>query len=468
MLSVFDFFKIGIGPSSSHTMGPMVAARRFTTLLEKAGLLKQTARVRVDLYGSLALTGRGHGTIRAVLGGLEGHLPETVDTVRLAARRDELEQNAPLVLVGGHTIPFIFAEDILLHTEVFLPLHPNGMRFAALAGEGHELLSETYYSIGGGFVKTGSDFAAAGQADPCLTDEHAAPPFPYPYKNATGLFAICEREGLSVAKVVMANEMARRSGAEVRSGLLRIAETMKESIERGCCTDGILPGGIKVRRRAPNLLRRVSALAMSGRADITLWPMIYAFAVAEENAAGGRIVTGPTNGAAGVVPAVLMYYSNFYPNASEQGIIDYLLTAGAIGIIYKENASISGAEVGCQGEVGVACSMAAGAYCAVTGGSVKQVEVAAEIGMEHNLGLTCDPVGGLVQVPCIERNGVAAERAVKCAQLSLMENASERLISLDQIIQVMFETGKDLQARYRETSLGGLAAAMSTTRAKQA
>ena len=455
MLSVFDFFKIGIGPSSSHTMGPMLAGHRFITLLENGGLLKQTRRVQVALYGSLALTGRGHGTMRAVIGGLEGHLPETVDTVQLALRRDALETGGPIHLAGHHATPFNFSGDILLHTNIFLPLHPNGMRFTAFGEGGQELLSETFYSTGGGFIKTGADFAAPEQKG------EEAIGFPYPYTNATELFALCDREGLSVAKVVMANEMALRSGAEIRSGLLRIADAMRDSIERGCCTDGILPGGINVRRRAPNLLRRVSALAMSGRADSTLWPMIYAFAVAEENAAGGRVVTGPTNGAAGVVPAVLIYYSNFYPGSSDQGIIDYLLTAGAIGIIYKKNASISGAEVGCQGEVGVACSMAAGAYCAVTGGSARQVEVAAEIGMEHNLGLTCDPVGGLVQVPCIERNGVAAERAIKCAQLSLMENSKDRLISLDQVIQVMYETGKDLQARYRETSLGGLASIMT-------
>ena len=452
MLSVFDLFKIGIGPSSSHTVGPMVAGKAFAGELAVLGLLPLVGRVSVDLFGSLALTGEGHGTIGAILGGLEGEEAATVDTAQLARRTVELQNNADLILICAQRIPFIYERDMLLHKGLFLPRHSNGMKLVAYAPDGTEIYSRVYYSIGGGFIRTDADFANG-------SEEYPAPP--YVYENAEELFAHCEREGKTVAQIVMVNESFWRSEAEVRRRAKAVMDAMRDSVERGCCTDGILPGGYNVRRRAPNLLRKVSALQAQGRRDLSLWPTLYAFAVAEENASGGRVVTAPTNGAAGVVPAVLTYYQNFYPHATEDGALDFLLTAGAIGLFYKLNASISGAEVGCQGEVGVACSMAAGAYCAVTGGSVKQVEVAAEIGMEHNLGLTCDPVGGLVQIPCIERNGVAAERAVNCAQLSRLEDGRQRVISLDAIIEVMYRTGLDLQSRYKETSLGGLAQAVA-------
>jgi len=452
MLSVFDLFKIGIGPSSSHTVGPMVAGKAFAGELAVLGLLPLTGRVTVDLFGSLALTGEGHGTTGAILGGLEGEEPATVDTAHLARRTAELKNNADLNLICARHIPFVYERDMRLHKGMFLPRHSNAMKLVAHTADGTELHSRVYYSIGGGFIRTDADFETG-------PEEYPAPP--YVYDNAEELFAHCEREGRTVAQVVMINESFWHSEAEVRRRAQAVMDVMRDSVERGCYTDGILPGGYNVRRRAPNLLRKVSALQAQGRRDLSLWPTLYAFAVAEENASGGRVVTAPTNGAAGIVPAVLTYYQNFYPHATEEGALDFLLTAGAIGLFYKLNASISGAEVGCQGEVGVACSMAAGAYCAVTGGSVKQVEVAAEIGMEHNLGLTCDPVGGLVQIPCIERNGVAAERAVNCAQLSRLEDGRQRVISLDAIIEVMYRTGLDLQSRYKETSLGGLAQAVA-------
>ncbi|MDY0258992.1 MAG: L-serine ammonia-lyase [Desulfovibrio sp.] len=452
MLSVFDLFKIGIGPSSSHTVGPMVAGKAFAGELALLGLLPCIGRVTIDLFGSLALTGEGHGTTGAILGGLEGEEPASVDTARLARRTAELQNNADLTLICAHTIPFDYARDMRLHKGMFLPRHSNAMRLTAHAADGTEVYTRTYYSIGGGFIRTDADFDAETETWPTP---------PYPYKTAGELFAICEREGKTVAQIVMTNESFWHTAAEVRRRAQAVMDVMRDSVERGCYTDGVLPGGYNVRRRAPNLLRKVSALQAQGRRDLSLWPTLYAFAVAEENASGGRVVTAPTNGAAGVVPAVLTYYQNFYPHATEEGALDFLLTAGAIGLFYKTNASISGAEVGCQGEVGVACSMAAGAYCAVTGGNVKQVEVAAEIGMEHNLGLTCDPVGGLVQIPCIERNGVAAERAVNCAQLSRLEDGRQRVISLDAIIEVMYRTGLDLQSRYKETSLGGLAQAVA-------
>ena len=451
MLSVFDLFKIGIGPSSSHTVGPMLAGRAFAEELRARGPLQNTARIQIDLYGSLALTGEGHGTMGAVLSGLEGEEPHSADPARLAGRVGALRHDADLLLAGQRPVPFVYARDMLAHKGMFLPHHPNALTLTAFDANGASLLNRTYYSIGGGFIRTEENFDAP-------QEEYPTPP--YPYATAGELFAICEREGKSIAEITLVNECFWRSEADVTARVAGIIATMRAAVERGCCTDGVLPGGYNVQRRAPNLLRKVSALQAAGRRDLSLWPMLYAFAVAEENASGGRIVTAPTSGAAGVVPAVLMYYTNFYPHATEQGQRDFLLTAGAIGLFYKLNASISGAEVGCQGEVGVACSMAAGAYCAVTGGSVKQVEAAAEIGMEHNLGLTCDPVGGLVQIPCIERNGVAAERAVNCAQLSRLEDGRQRVVSLDKIIEVMYHTGVDLQARYKETSLGGLAQAI--------
>ena len=452
MLSVFDLFKIGIGPSSSHTVGPMVAGKAFAGELAVLGMLPFVQRVKIELYGSLALTGEGHGTLGAVLAGLEGEEPQEVDIAKMARRTTELQNNADLVLMCAYTIPFDFQRDVCQHKGIFLPRHSNAMTLSAYAADGQQIYTKNFYSIGGGFIRTDEDFDRQREL-------YATPP--YPYKKAAELFEICARENKTIAQIVMANEVFWRSESEVNERITAIMDAMREAVERGCYTDGVLPGGYNVRRRAPNLLRKVSALQAAGRRDLSLWPMLYAFAVAEENASGGRIVTAPTNGAAGIVPAVLLYYMNFYPHATDDGARDFLLTAGAIGLFYKLNASISGAEVGCQGEVGVACSMAAGAYCAVTGGNVKQVEVAAEIGMEHNLGLTCDPVGGLVQIPCIERNGVAAERAVNCAQLSRLEDGRQRVISLDEIIEVMYRTGLDLQSRYKETSLGGLAEAVA-------
>ena len=451
MLSIFDLFKIGIGPSSSHTVGPMVAGKAFADLLLEKELLPRVARVKTELYGSLALTGEGHGTIGAVLNGLEGASPETVEPVHLSTRTAQLAENADLLLAGRAKIAFTQKEDVILHKGIFLPRHSNALTITALDAAGTVLLAKTYYSICGGFIRSEEDFDS-------VEAEYPAPP--YPYKTATELFDWCRRENTSIARIVLANEVFWHGEAEVERRIRAIVDAMREAVERGCCLDGILPGGYGVRRRAPQLLRKLSALMAAGRRELSLWPMVYAFAVAEENASGGRVVTAPTMGAAGVVPGVFMYYTNFYPSASEEGQRDFLLTAGAIGLFYKLNASISGAEVGCQGEVGVACSMAAGAYCAVTGGNVKQVEVAAEIGMEHNLGLTCDPVGGLVQIPCIERNGLAAERAVNCAQLSILEDGRQRVVPLDKVIDVMYRTGTDLQATYKETSLGGLAKAI--------
>ncbi|WP_374288245.1 L-serine ammonia-lyase [Desulfovibrio desulfuricans] len=452
MLSVFDLFKIGIGPSSSHTVGPMVAGKAFAGELAVLGLLPLVGRVKIELFGSLALTGEGHGTLGALLAGLEGEEPQEVDIAQMARRTAELKNNADLVLMCAYAVPFNFQRDVCEHKGLFLPRHSNAMTLSVFTADDQPLYSKNYYSIGGGFIRTDDDFDRPREL-------YATPP--YPYENATELFEICARENKTIAQIVMANEVFWRSESEVHDRVVAIMDAMREAVERGCYTDGVLPGGYNVRRRAPNLLRKVSALQAAGRRDLSLWPMLYAFAVAEENASGGRIVTAPTNGAAGIVPAVLLYYLNFYPHATDEGARDFLFTAGAIGLFYKLNASISGAEVGCQGEVGVACSMAAGAYCAVTGGNVKQVEVAAEIGMEHNLGLTCDPVGGLVQIPCIERNGVAAERAVNCAQLSRLEDGRQRVISLDEIIGVMYRTGLDLQSRYKETSLGGLAEAVA-------
>jgi L-serine dehydratase len=455
MISVFDIFKIGIGPSSSHTVGPMLGGRAFAVALREKRLLGAVRRVRVDLYGSLALTGEGHGTPRAVLLGLEGNVPESVDIANMAARDAALRENADLRLGGDTPVPFTYARDMRLHKELFLPKHPNAMTLTALDGEGKTLFAETYYSLGGGFIATDETFGRP------MTEREQPP---YRFGCADELFETCRQEGKTVAEVILVNEVFWHGEAGVAESFRRIYDTMRACVEAGCRNEGVLPGGLGVRRRAPALLRKIISQQASGRREMMLWGMLYAFAVAEENAAGGRMVTAPTNGAAGIIPAVLMFYRNFYPKATDEGVRDFLLTAGAIGIFYKKNASISGAEVCCQGEVGVACSMAAGAYCAVTGGNLKQVEVAAEIAMEHNLGLTCDPVNGLVQIPCIERNAVAAERAISCGQLSVMEDGAERLVTLDQVIYVMYHTGLDMQSKYKETSLGGLATGLQARR----
>ncbi|WP_410498427.1 L-serine ammonia-lyase [Chitinibacter sp. S2-10] len=449
MLSVFDLFKIGIGPSSSHTVGPMLASKAFADLLLEQGVLDQVQRIKVNLYGSLALTGEGHGTVAAAVLGLEGNTPRGIDPESIAPRMQALRASEPLHLAGKFDIAFDPDRDVELHKHLFLPQHANGMRIYAFAADGHELLRETYFSVGGGFILTEAQLAApqTGQSDDDI---------PYSFCNSAELMALCREHGKTMAQLVLANECTKLDEVEIRRRLLEIAAVMQGSVARGYQHEGRLPGPFAVKRRAPALYQRLLAMHMEGRADVMLWPTLYAIAVSEENASGGRIVTAPTNGAAGIIPAVLQYYRDFTPGANDEGIVDFLLTAAAIGMLYKMNASISGAEVGCQGEVGVACSMAAGAYCAVLGGTLAQVENAAEIAMEHHLGLTCDPVGGQVQVPCVERNGVAAEKAIKIAQLALLEDG-QHLVSLDKVIETMYRTGLDMKNSYKETSLGGLA-----------
>jgi L-serine dehydratase len=447
-ISVFDLFSIGIGPSSSHTVGPMRAALRFAEGLADDGLLGEVTRVRVELFGSLGATGHGHGSDRAVVLGLLGERPETVDIASAAQRAAEARAAQRVELLGKHAVA-LSDDDLVLHRRESLPFHPNGMRFYAYADE--ELLRErTYYSVGGGFVV---DETAAG-ADRIKADDTV---LPYPFRTGAELLARCAESGLPVSGVMLANERAWRSEAEVRDGLLRIWAVMQECVQNGWNSEGTLPGGLKVRRRAPELYRRLCSEQFAlDPLRIMDWVDLFALAVNEENAAGGRVVTAPTNGAAGVIPAVLHYYMRFVPGASEDGVLRFLLSAGAIGVLYKENASISGAEVGCQGEVGSACSMAAGALCEVLGGTPEQVENAAEIGMEHNLGLTCDPVGGLVQVPCIERNAMAAVKAINAARIALRGDG-RHIVSLDKVIKTMRETGADMKIKYKETARGGLA-----------
>jgi L-serine dehydratase len=458
-LSALDLFSVGIGPSSSHTVGPMRAAKRFTDGLVRDGQLNAVARVRAELFGSLGATGFGHGSDKAVVLGLQGQDPETVDTDTADAQVRDAIAARKLALAGEHPVSFDWDADVILHRRKALPAHPNGMTFFAYDDAGDLLRERTYYSVGGGFVV---DEDAAG-ADRIVEDSTV---LPYPFTTGAQLLAHCRTEGLSIAQVMLANELTWRSEAELRSQLLHIWAVMQECVENGCTrTEERLPGGLKVRRRAPELRRKLrqteAAAATSGapQAD-PLWAMewvnLYALAVNEENASGGRIVTAPTNGAAGIIPAVLHFYTRFVPGADDDGVVEFLLTAAAVGILFKENASISGAEVGCQGEVGSACSMAAGALCAVLGGTPEQVENAAEVGIEHNLGLTCDPVGGLVQIPCIERNAIASVKAINAARLCL-QGDGEHKVSLDQAIKTMRETGKDMKIKYKETSRGGLA-----------
>ncbi|MFJ5894194.1 L-serine ammonia-lyase [Streptomyces sp. NPDC093064] len=450
-LSVFDLYSVGIGPSSSHTVGPMRAARRFVRLLERDGLLDEAARVRAELYGSLGATGRGHGSDQAVVLGLEGEDPATVDTDRSDDRVAAVRAGGTLLLGGKHRIRFDGDRDLVLYRRRSLPAHPNGMVFRALAADGRELAARTYYSVGGGFVV---DEGATG-ADRVVAD---TTPVRFPFSSGAELLDVCARENLSISEVMLANERAWRSEAEVRAGLLDLWAVMRACVDRGCRREGVLPGGLRVPRRAPGLFRELSAAAGDGTDPLRGmdWVNLFALAVNEENASGGRIVTAPTNGAAGIVPAVLHYYALFVPGADEDGVVRFLLTAAAIGILFKENASISGAEVGCQGEVGSACAMAAGALCEVLGGSPAQVENAAEVGIEHNLGLTCDPVGGLVQIPCIERNAVASVKAINAARLALAGDGIHR-VSLDKAIKTMRDTGRDMKAKYKETARGGLA-----------
>ncbi|MEU9501249.1 L-serine ammonia-lyase [Streptomyces sp. NPDC048196] len=453
-ISVFDLFSIGIGPSSSHTVGPMRAARMFAGRLKKDGLLARTARVHAELFGSLGATGHGHGTPKAVLLGLEGDSPRTVDVETADDRVAAIKESGRISLLGAHEIAFDFDEDLVLHRRKTLPYHANGMTVRAHDADGAELLSKTYYSVGGGFVVDETVLAgeAAAGENPIVPDDTV---LKYPFRTGDELLRLSQQTGLSISALMLENEKAWRTEDEIREGLLEIWRVMQACVTRGMSREGILPGGLKVRRRAAGSARKLRAEG-DATARAMEWITLYAMAVNEENAAGGRVVTAPTNGAAGIIPAVLHYYINFVPGADEDGVVRFLLAAGAIGMLFKENASISGAEVGCQGEVGSACSMAAGGLAEVLGGSPEQVENAAEIGMEHNLGLTCDPVGGLVQIPCIERNGMAAVKAVTAARMALRGDGRHH-VSLDKVIKTMKDTGADMSVKYKETARGGLA-----------
>ena len=453
-ISVFDIFKIGIGPSSSHTVGPMIAANRFLSRLQRAGHFDEVARIQVDLYGSLGATGKGHGSDKAVLLGLEGDSPETVDTDAIPERMRVMIADKKLNLGGQRVLAFDFEQDVVFYRRKSLPGHPNGMIFSAFNKAGECLQKNTYYSIGGGFV-VNPDAAAEEGVTPIIED---TTPQPFPFTTAVELLEHCSEYGYSISELMLQNEKVWASEAEIRKKLLHIWDVMKACVDKGCKTQGVLPGGLKVKRRAAQLYIKLahedkSAQIPLGQMD---WVNLFALAVNEENAAGGRVVTAPTNGAAGIIPAVMHYYWRYFKGANDDGIVRFLLTAGAIAILYKENASISGAEVGCQGEVGSACSMAAGALCEVLGGTPEQVENAAEIGMEHNLGLTCDPIGGLVQVPCIERNAMGAVKAINAARLALRGDG-KHFVSLDKVIKTMRETGADMKMKYKETARGGLA-----------
>jgi L-serine dehydratase len=454
-VSVFDLFKIGIGPSSSHTVGPMRAARMFVLRLAHDGQLERVTRVRAELYGSLGATGRGHGSDKAVLLGLQGEEPDKVEVDAIEPRLAAIQRERRLALAGQHSISFDErGGDLAFYTRP-LPFHANGLRFIAFDVAGAELAARSYYSVGGGFVVS-DEVAADGSLQKRIAPD--ATVLPHPFRSGAELLALTRSTRLDIAGLMRANERHWRSDAEIDAGLRAIWQAMQACVERGLRSEGELPGPFKVKRRAPALYRRLSVPGAGVNDPLALidWVNLFALAVNEENAAGGRVVTAPTNGAAGIVPAVLHYYARFVPGASEQRIFDFLLTAAAIGILYKENASISGAEVGCQGEVGVACSMAAAALAAVLGGTPEQVENAAEIGMEHHLGLTCDPVGGLVQIPCIERNAVASVKAINAARLALAGDGSH-VVSLDNVIKTMRETGADMKTKYKETARGGLA-----------
>ena len=463
--SLFDLYKVGIGPSSSHTMGPMRAARRFAQSLVDSNLLDHVASVRADLYGSLALTGLGHGTDRAILLGLSGEEAATIDPATIDPKLAAVRESKTLPLLGSHPIPFNEPEDLLFHRDRMFPPaakthHPNGLRFTAFDFAGNPIASETYFSIGGGFIVADSE----GATNPPMMTATVAQP--YPFKHAADLLQIAEEHDLAIWQIMLANECALRPestdpASEVRSGIAHIWHVMQACIDRGIATEGILPGGLNVRRRAPRLAARLREKERGGQVNRDPlapldWVTVYAMAINEENAAGGRVVTAPTNGAAGVIPAVARYYRTFIDGANDEGILRYFLTSAAIGVLYKENASISGAEVGCQGEVGVACSMAAGGLAAALNGTNGQIEHAAEIAMEHNLGMTCDPIGGLVQIPCIERNAMGAVKAVHACRIAMSET-EEHKVSLDQVIHTMYQTGLDMQSRYKETSLAGLA-----------
>lgn len=453
MISVFDIFKIGPGPSSSHTVGPMKAAAAFVAQLQSNGLLYQTQRLAVEVYGSLALTGEGHATFEAILLGLEGEQPDSVDLDSIPARLAAINNQAILPLSADYSIEFIVARDIVIRYAESLPKHPNGLRFTAYDVNEKEIAQQIYYSIGGGFIVTDAEFGQDLSSGICV---------PYPFHNAQTMAEQCQTHNISLSELVLANEMALQQAdvATVKKRICDVAQVMFDCVERGLNQTGELPGGLKVTRRAPLLAAKLGDLREGNQVNTQLWPMVFAMAVNEENAAGGRVVTAPTNGAAGIIPAVLTYYRRFHPLSSDDGVVQFMLTAAAIGMLYKMNASISGADVGCQGEVGVACSMAAGAYCDVSGGTIWQIQNAAEMAMEHHLGLTCDPVGGLVQIPCIERNGIGAEKAIKLGSLALLEDGLGKKVSLDAVIATMLQTGRDMKHIYKETSLGGLAATM--------
>lgn len=446
MISIFDLFKIGIGPSSSHTVGPMRAARMFLEELETSGVFEQATELKVELFGSLALTGRGHGTDRAILLGLMGHRPDEVDPSAIEGEISAARRAHTLRLLGHKAIAFDEGRSLLFHGNQLLPLHSNGMRFSVFDAQGTKLNEQIYYSVGGGFVVREGQATLVSGARPAL----------YPFKSGDQLLEMANHNGMTIASLVLANEKCWRTETEIHQQIRKIWQVMQACVQRGLRGSGSLPGGLNVQRRASGLYSHLLKTDSADPLDVMDWINVYALATNEENAAGGQVVTAPTNGAAGIIPAVLHYYQKFCNGASEDGIFSFFLTSGAIGILYKENASISGAEVGCQGEVGVACSMAAAGLVAALGGTNEQMEHAAEIGMEHHLGMTCDPVGGLVQIPCIERNALGAMKAINSARMAMRGDGSHQ-VSLDQVIKTMYQTGLDMQARYKETSQGGLA-----------
>lgn len=461
--SVFDLFKIGIGPSSSHSVGPMRAAERFLRELAERNLITKVQRVRVELYGSLALTGLGHATDVAVLMGLQGEVPDQIDPERTAEKLLRIRETKTIALAGERSIAFDEQTDLIFNRRITLDAHPNGMRFQAFEDSASECVfyEATYFSIGGGFVITAP--SAGDETNVNRAPSQTGTPVAYPFSSARELLDLTRKHSISISDLARENERSMRSNDDIDDGLDRIWRTMQDCVGRGCRTEGILPGGLNIRRRAPALLQKLNADTESATRDPMIaldWVDLYALAVNEENAAGGRVVTAPTNGAAGIIPAVLHYLHRFCADVTSDTTHRFLLTAAVIGSLYKRNASISGAEVGCQGEVGVACSMAAGALTEALGGTPQQVEQAAEIGMEHNLGLTCDPIKGLVQIPCIERNAMGAVKAINASRLALRGDG-EHFVSLDRVIRVMKRTGADMSSRYKETSRGGLAVNIS-------
>ena len=455
IISIFDLFSIGIGPSSSHTVGPMIAAYQFIEKLVKHKTLNHVTRIEVKLYGSLALTGKGHATDLAIVNGLSGFLPETVDPLQMKALSEKISTTQQILLNQSHLISFDPKQDLVFLQKEFLIKHSNALTITAIDSQKNTVAQETYYSIGGGFIVTDEEFDHP-KLDKVLP--------PYPFKNAAELIDMCKREHMTIGELMMKNELTWRPESEIKKGIMHIADVMLDCIQRGCQHSGILPGGLNVKRRAPELYQRLKyergVVSRYEEADVLNRLNLYAMAVNEENAAGGRIVTAPTNGAAGIIPSVLKYIDDAHGMNLPEHTINFFLTATAVGILYKTNASISGAEVGCQGEVGVASSMAAAGITAVLGGNIDQIENAAEIAMEHHLGMTCDPVMGLVQIPCIERNAMGAVKAVNASRMALMGDGTHH-ISLDKVIATMKQTGMDMQSIYKETSLGGLAAAVN-------